>query len=269
LLGSRFFWKLYLTFAGLLLVTLATTGFLVHRQLRTTLLADVETRLLDMATSLVPYALDVFEGRALGIAAGTPAAEFDPALQAQVERMGRQTETRITLVAPDGLVVADSDRDPRTMDNHAARPEIVAAKTSAHGVSRRFSDTLQQSLLFVAITVRNGDREAGTVRTSIPLVDVDARLGTLRNTIALGAGLGMIIALGVGLVAARRITAPVTQMTDVAEALREGRYDRRVVSPGDDEFGLLGATLNRLADELTHRIATHGLRPAGGRVRRR
>ena len=255
MLGSRFFWKLYLAFAVLVLVTLAATGFLVHQQLRSSLLADVETRLFDMATSLVPYSLDVF-GRYEQQVSRDGRAAFDATGQAQINRMGEQTDTRITLVAPDGVVVADSDRDPRAIDNHGTRPEIVASKTSPYGVSRRFSRTLEQSLLYVAITVRDGDQEAGTVRTSIPLVDLDARLAALRNTLALGAALGMLVALGVGLFVARRITAPVTRMTEVAEGLREGRYDLRIETQSDDEFGLLGATLNRLADELTNRIAT-------------
>jgi two-component system phosphate regulon sensor histidine kinase PhoR len=255
-LGSRFFWKLYLTFVALVLVTLAATGFLLHQQLRTSLLADVETRLLDMATSLVPYSTEAFREHQRRFAAGATDGGFDSTLEAQIERMGQQTETRITLVAPDGVVVADSDHDPRTMDNHGTRPEIVASKSHPYGVSRRFSATLERPLLYVAITVRDGDREVGTVRTSIPLVAVDARLAALRNTIAFGAALGMVIALGVGLLVARRITSPLSRMTKVAEALREGHYEQRVRADGADEFALLGSTLDRLADELTNRIAT-------------
>ena len=63
MLSSRFFWKLYLAFAVLVLFTLAGTGFLVHRQLQASLQEDVEARLLDMAASMVPYAVDVFENR--------------------------------------------------------------------------------------------------------------------------------------------------------------------------------------------------------------
>ncbi len=269
---SRFFWKLYLTFAGLVLVTLSATGFLVHQQLRAGLLADTETRLLNMATALSPYALDVFarhetdsglagqSGGQVGArrtdSSGAERGADAAGVGAELALMGEQTDTRITLVAPDGVVVADSDEDPAVMDNHGARPEIVASKARPYGVSRRFSQTLEQSLLYVAITVRDDSGEAGTIRTAIPLVDVDSRLAELRNTIALGAGLGMLIALGVGLVAAKRITAPVSRMTEVAEGLREGRYDLRVTAGGNDEFGLLAETLNELADELTNRIAT-------------
>jgi len=284
MLGSRFFWKLYLAFAGLVLVTIVATGFLVHQQLRTSLLVDVETGLRDMALSLTPHAIEVFEGldaAAANAAGGTPddgaaretvvgsqtgaavgasggiagGAPYDPALQAEIVRLGRQTESRITLIAPDGTVVADSEHDPRTMDNHSERPEVIDAQSRAYGVARRFSDTVDESLLYVAIAARRDGRFLGTVRTSIPLTAVDARLDWLRNTIAVGAGLGVLVAMVMGLVAARRITAPLAQMTEVAEALRRGHYERRVAAVGDDEIGSLGATLNRLADELTERIA--------------
>jgi two-component system phosphate regulon sensor histidine kinase PhoR len=285
MLGSRFFWKLYLAFAGLVLVTIVATGFLVHQQLRTSLLVDFETRLRDMALSLTPHAIEVFEGldaAAADPAGGTPddsavmgttvgsqtgasgrpasggnagGTPYDPALQAEIVRLGRQTESRITLIAPDGTVAADSEHDPRTMDNHSERPEVIDAESRAYGVSRRYSDTVEESLLYVAIAVRRDGRFLGTVRTSIPLTAVDARLAWLRDTIAVGAGLGVLVAMLMGLVAARRITAPLAQMTEVAEALRRGQYERRVATVGDDEIGSLGATLNRLADELTERIA--------------
>jgi two-component system phosphate regulon sensor histidine kinase PhoR len=302
MLGSRFFWKLYLAFAGLVLITIVATGFLVHQQLRSSLLADVETRLRDMALSLVPHAMEAFEtlteaasdaegGTAAtsftGTGAGSPGGEplsaagtteprsagapgetaeasaavaaglapYDPALQAEIVRLGRQTESRITLIAPDGTVVADSEQDPRTMENHSRRPEVVDAQSRAYGVSSRYSETVDESLLYVAVAARRDGRFLGTVRTSIPLAAVDARLAWLRNTIAVGAGLGVLVAMLVGLVVARRITAPLAQMTEVAEALRRGHYEQRVAAVGDDEIGSLGATLNRLADELTERIA--------------
>lgn len=256
MLSSRFFWKLYLAFAGLVLVTVTATGFLVHQQLSASLLTDVETRLRDIATVLIPYSTEVFKrADPKAHVLDQDGYRIDPVVQAEVVRMGQRTETRITLVAPDGIVVADSDEDPAVMDNHGTRPEIVASRTNPYGVSRRFSRTVQQSLLYVAITIREGDEVVGTVRTSIPLVDVDAQLAALRNTIALGATLGILSALAVGLFVARRITAPVAQMTQVAEALRAGEYDQRIDDIGGDEIGMLGETLNRLADELTERIA--------------
>lgn len=40
---------------------------------------------------------------------------------------GRATRTRISLIAADGEVIADSDEQPGNMDNHGRRPEVVEA----------------------------------------------------------------------------------------------------------------------------------------------
>lgn len=244
MLRSRFFWKLYLTYVALVLVTSAIIGLLVNVQLQASLIDDVEGGLRRAALLMAPHAAEALQQRASGD------------IRHQVETLGRETETRITLVLPDGRVLADSEHAPESMENHGDRPEIVASRSQPFGVARRFSSTLQESLLYVSRAVRVNDRLVGFVRTSIPLSQVDTRLSALRRTIAFGAGVGILVALAAGLVVAQRITSPVAEMTAVAEALGQGEYDRRVESQPSDEIGVLGATLNRLADELTRRLAT-------------
>jgi two-component system phosphate regulon sensor histidine kinase PhoR len=65
----------------------------------------------------------------------------------------------------------------------------------------------------------------------------------------------VIAALLVGVVVARRITAPIAEMTEVAEAMRGGNYERRVAARSKNEIGVLGDTLNRLGREVTRQIA--------------
>ena len=258
MLQSRFFWKLYFTFAGLVLLTAAGTGFLVHQQSQASLHTDLELELLDLAHALSPFAEDIYL-RGLSAEQGDSPESGDRwshDFQERVVKIGRDTRTRITLVASDGEVVADSHNDPATMENHGSRPEIVDALTRPYGVSRRFSETVHDDMLYVALVLREGDQILGTVRVSIPLVEVAVMLRQLRATIGLAAALGMLLAMGVGLMVARRITLPVTQMASVAEALRSGAYDQRVELLKADEFGTLGATLNRLADELAKRNST-------------
>ena len=50
-------------------------------------------------------------------------AEY-PAL---VDRLAQDANARITAIASDGSVIADSEADPARMENHAARPEFREA----------------------------------------------------------------------------------------------------------------------------------------------
>ena len=258
MLQSRFFWKLYFTFAGLVLLTTAGTGFLVHQQSQASLYRDLELKLLDLAHALSPFAEDVYlKGPSPEQGTDSPSGyRWPKEVQERVVKIGQDTDTRITFIVSNGEIVADSDSDPTTMENHRNRPEIVAALTSPYGVSRRFSETVRNDMLYVALVLREDADILGTVRVAIPLVEVAIMHRQFHKTIGLAGALGVLLAMGVGLVVARRITRPITEMTGVAEALLSGAYDQRVELLQTDEFGTLGATLNRLADELTKRIST-------------
>ena len=82
----------------------------------------------------------------------------------------------------------------------------------------------------------------------------------MRMIIAVGAAFTLFFAMVVGMMVARRVTAPIAEMTEVAAAMRDGQYEARVRSAPQDEIGLLGETLNRLGAEVTRRVAaiSHG-----------
>src|SRR6185312_8155195 len=79
-------------------------------------------------------------------------------LQQIAEEQARITETRATIIAHDGKVLADSKADPETMENHATRPEIALALTGKVGASTRLSHTVGIEFLYVAVP--SGDKIA-------------------------------------------------------------------------------------------------------------
>ncbi|MCI5162903.1 MAG: hypothetical protein D3917_12985, partial [Candidatus Electrothrix sp. AX5] len=80
--------------------------------------------------------------------------ESPDALQDFCRQAGRRARTRITVVAPNGVVLADSNEDPQRMEQHGTRPEIRRAYSGRTGSSLRFSRTLHQDMLYVAIPLR-------------------------------------------------------------------------------------------------------------------
>ncbi|MDY0265964.1 MAG: hypothetical protein RBR12_12370, partial [Sulfurospirillum cavolei] len=71
-------------------------------------------------------------------------------LNAFAKRFKEATQIRFTLIDAKGAVVADSDHDKETMDNHLHREEILKSEKTPFGTSSRFSDTLGSTLLYVA-----------------------------------------------------------------------------------------------------------------------
>ncbi|MEQ1890985.1 MAG: ATP-binding protein [Planctomycetota bacterium] len=241
-LRSPFFWKLSAAFGAVALLTGVLVGWLVEGRLEASLLADLERKLQADCGILLPRAGEDL----LSPESGRLAAEFT--------RMGA-AGVRLTLIGADGQVRADSHEEPARMDDHSNRPEIVAARAAGLGVARRRSHTLGREMLFVAVPVDGENGPLGFVRASLPVEEIDASLAAVRRSVLVGTTFGVLVAFAGGLLLARRITRPLAALTEVAGDLTAGRYDSRVAVTGDDELGLLGATLNRLGEEVTRRIA--------------
>ena len=67
---------------------------------------------------------------------------------------------RITLIRPDGTVSNDTDVRPSEvaqMENHARRPEVIEARRSGRGDSRRFSATEQENRFYFARLLPDGN----------------------------------------------------------------------------------------------------------------
>jgi two-component system phosphate regulon sensor histidine kinase PhoR len=240
---SRFFWRLYVTYVSLVVITAVAIGILTERQFREELNTRVEQELILASAALVP--------------ASRPALVAGDAASAQaiVAELRDTSSTRITLVLTDGTVLADSAEAAARMDNHGDRPEIVEAFRNGRGSERRFSATTSTDRLYVALRVDDGGRPVGVVRTSVTLATIGAQTAAMRAKVVQGAAFGIFLALGIGLFVARRVTAPIAQMSEVSQALRQGQYDARVRLHRSDEIGTLGENLNQLGADLHQRLS--------------
>lgn len=214
------------------IVLLVVLGFIINEQTSRLLLDELTDSLVEEAQT-VRFAL-----------------QGSPDIQADAVSLGDEIGSRITVIAVDGTVLADSERDPLTMENHAARPEVVAALAGGIGVDSRLSETVGISFRYVAIP------EAGGVvyRMSVPLTDVEDSLGRLRFAIV-GSGL-FVVLVGVGAVwlIAQRISLPLVQMTRAIVSIADGDLDTRMPDPNLAESAQLARAVDQMADELGRRI---------------
>jgi two-component system phosphate regulon sensor histidine kinase PhoR len=180
--------------------------------------------------------------------------ESQQSLDALCKTVGRETATRITLIHPSGEVWGDSDEDPQKMENHAGRPEIKMALRGDRGVSTRYSDTLQQEMMYVALPLEKDGEVVGVVRTSIPVSEIDATLSSIYRKIAL-AGLCLIVLAAVAtLYVVRRISQPIEEMKRGAQRFADGNFSRKVLVPDSEELGSLADVLNHMAGQLGEKI---------------
>ncbi len=178
------------------------------------------------------------------------------AIQNLVTRLGRETETRITVVDTEGRVLGDSDEDPSRMDNHGGRPEISVALDGGIGHAVRYSHTLNRNMVYVAVPIRHEGVLVGSVRTSYSARSIDETLSGVRSRLAFG-GLGVaLLAALISLSISRRISRPLVKMKDGAERFAQGELDRRLPVEGTEEVAGLAEALNQMAAQLDERIQT-------------
>jgi two-component system phosphate regulon sensor histidine kinase PhoR len=235
----RFLPRLYLTYVILVVFAGAVVGVLAILQVRRAMLADVDQRLRQEALH-VANLINHLEPTAIA---------------PRLRELGRQLQTRFTVVAPDGTVLGDTTQDARDMENHGHRPEIQAAFANGSGRETRFSTTLGLTMVYHAVAIEVDGRRTTVVRAALPTTEVVARLQALVYTIGLAVALAMSVALLLGMVFGRKITRPLHRLAELVKAFSHGDLSQRVADPGHDEIGILGGTFNEMADQLAERLA--------------
>ena len=183
----------------------------------------------------------------------------EPAFQARAQRYARILGARVTVIAGDGTVLAESDRESvREIENHAGRPEVRRALDGQVGSDVRRSATVGRDLLYVAVPLERPGRPRAVLRLALPTHDVDAARALVRRTLAGGAVLAIAVALVIGLFVSRRVTRPLRGMEDAARRMAEGDLTQAVPVAGADEIAALGTALNRTAVALREKIERLG-----------
>lgn len=170
--------------------------------------------------------------------------------------LGRNSSTRITVILPDGRVIADSDEDSEKMENHGDRPEFKDALEKGMGRSLRFSSTLGEEMMYLAIPIEEQGQILAVVRTAIPATAIHRELKKIYNRIFLSTLIIAVIAAGFSLVISRKISRPIEQMRDTAQRFASGELDLRVPVPKQIELAELADSLNEMARQLQRRFET-------------
>ena len=248
LVQSRIAVKLTLTLVGFVAIASLAAGLYLSRALDQFAAESLEARL---ATSGRLLHDDV---RVLLQRTASPAE-----LGIFVRRAAVPTESRVTIMTPDGTVVADSEVAPEDLgrlENQAVRPEMRAALEGHVGRDLRTSVSINAPLLYVALPVRDGERVIGVVRLALPLSAVTSSYGRVPRVLLAGGLVALAVAFGIGIFVAGRVTRPVVEMQAIARQMSEGQFAVRAPVTSVDELGSLGRALNVMVTRLREQIET-------------
>lgn len=196
----------------------------------------------------------------LGRALAYPVQEFlgqgrRPELDAFIKKASREIRTRVTVIASDGTVLADSERDPAGMENHKYRPEVTEALEGRIGKSLRYSVTVEERMLYVAFPLESGGGMLGVMRLSQYMKTVDVLLGGLRMTVARSILLTAVAALFLAFLFSLHFTRPIRKLTAAAREVEAGRFGTRMAFRSKDDFQELGLAFNLMTQKIESQFA--------------
>jgi two-component system phosphate regulon sensor histidine kinase PhoR len=236
------FWRLFGTYGVLLIVAISSLGFVIIGRAERHYLKLVE----DGLRARVLLVHEVVRDRP---------AEKMSLLQERIKSLRQQIATRITLIAADGRILADSDEDPASMGNLGARPEIQAAGHGQFGAATRLSQAVNQEMMFVALATGGDSGPVQYVRVALPLDKVAEQTAWLTRAVGTAAVMTAIAALGLALWLARRMSRPLQELTARAEHIAAGQYGKTVYVEGHDEVARLARSFNDMSKRFADQFA--------------
>ena len=180
------------------------------------------------------------------------------ALDDEADAIGVRIAARVTLIAADGRVLGDSERDGAAlagMENHGQRPEVRQALTSGAGVSTRHSATIQTDMMYVAVPVPSRTGPVAVVRLALPLTGVEEQLGSVRRLSLVALLVGLVISAALSWWTSALVSRRVREVAKIAEEYRRGQYSRQPGDFGKDEIGTVATVLGQSVQDLRTRVA--------------
>jgi two-component system phosphate regulon sensor histidine kinase PhoR len=187
------------------------------------------------------------------LAEGRPPDEID----AMVDEAARDVDARVTVIAPDGTVVADSALSGAALhavENHRARPEVQAALASGAGSAVRHSTTVGEDFLYAAVAVRHRGRLVGVSRVARSLRGVEEHVDQLQRAVTVALALAFVLTALLSAVLSAPLAGPLGEVMEAARRFAAGDLAARSRVRRADEVGELARILNRSADQLQARI---------------
>jgi len=242
------FWKLGFAFFALLIAVLLPVDYYAEHALR----RDYERTGFDQLAAIAHIALaNPPQSSSLSVTQPADAT----ALREWVAKMAA-SGARVTVITADGLVLADSESDPRTMENHAGRPEIREAFAKGEGESIRHSVTINRDLLYYAVRFSVPGGSPVVLRFALPLQTVDEEMGEFRRRLWFASLMMLLVTGTASLLVSRFFSRRVERLRMFSRRVAEGDFRPIDADRSGDALEALAVSLNDTAARLDRTIRT-------------
>ena len=171
-------------------------------------------------------------------------------LDTLIKELGNQTNTRITIINPGGGVVTDSEKDPKLMESHKSRIEIIQAIKYGFGTSLRYSASIKEEMLYVAVPIEKDGKVYGVLRASLFLKEINTLLNNLKMNIVKIAVIIVIILLIGAFLFSRNFSRPLNELAIASSRVAKGDFSTKVVLKSRSEIRELADSFNYMTDQI-------------------
>lgn len=170
--------------------------------------------------------------------------------------IAKDLKTRVTIIAIDGKVLGDSElshKEIEEIDNHLYRLEVQDAFKKGLGESRRYSETLDKDMLYVATTFSNQGK-TGVIRLALPLSEVQLISLYLNKLLLISIIVAFVLAIVIAFFSSLIISKPIKEVAWVSSSIAAGDYTKRILISSHDELGDLARAFNHMSEQIRARI---------------
>ncbi len=185
---------------------------------------------------------------------GTNLEALDPV----VDAASREVDARVTVIAPDGTVLADSAASGIELErlaNHAGRSEVQGALAGQPSRAERRSATVGTELLYAAVPVRSAGRVVGVARVSRGIGVIEEQSRALWRAAAVALALALLATGLLSVLLSSSLGRSLEEIMEAARQYAQGNLAARIRVGRDDELGELARIINQSADQLQGRMA--------------
>ncbi len=238
MIRKRFFFKLILSYMGVMLFLVLCLMLVAPPVIRSHYEDVLATNLERFCRTVIPQIVPL-------LSSGQEAE-----VKTLITQLDQETHMRLTLIAVDGTVLADSRKETGSFENHWDRPEFHDALQGKTGRAVHFSQSLKEQMLYVAVPVIDKEKVMAVIRASLSAVEIDNLLWKLSGHLILILGICFVVALLLTTWVSRSQSKPVEQLVEAARQVSHGSFDTKVLLIGSSELRELAAAFNTMTEKV-------------------
>ncbi|MEK4427571.1 cell wall metabolism sensor histidine kinase WalK [Solibacillus sp. FSL K6-1523] len=253
--------KLVLIYVLLIVIALQIIGIYFSKELEDSLKNNFQDSILQRM-ELVQYSIREEMIKERNETASTSMPPTESGIDAILREFSTDDINEIRVIDSRNRIIATSEDENHSMVGQRANDDVVRKAMSAETIQDNISldkQTMQRVWVLAAPiteTVAPNGEVLGAIYIESDIEKVFEQMSEINRIFAAGIAVSLVITIILGILVARTITRPISDMRKQAQAMSKGNFSRKVRVYGTDEIGQLAIAFNHLTNRLQESQST-------------